>query len=142
GPQSMLSDALFAGLAQLGSRAPVGVLLDGGGHSYYHDRQDGPWASMVLDEASPDATRLFRTVKGRIAIGGISMGGYGALHIAALQPREFCAAGGHSAALWESSGASAPGAFDDTADFNRNDVFAAARRGAFERLPIWMDGGS
>ena len=142
GPQSMLSDALFAGLARLGSRAPVVVLLNGGGHSYYHDRQDGPWASMILDEAIPDATRRFHTLKGRIAIGGISMGGYGALHIAALQPREFCAVGGHSAALWESSGASAPGAFDDAADFNRNDVFAAARRGAFKHLPIWMDGGS
>jgi len=50
--------------------------------------------------------------------------------------------GGHSAALWESGGASAPGAFDDAADFARNDVFAAARKGAFDRLPVWIDGGS
>ena len=142
GPESMLRDALFAGLARLGARAPVVVLLNGGGHSYYHDRRDGPWASMILDEAIPDAVRRFGTAKGRVAIGGISMGGYGALHIASLRPGEFCAVGGHSAALWESSRATAPGAFDDPADFARNDVFAAARRGAFDRLPVWIDGGA
>lgn len=142
GPESMLSDALFAGLARLGKRAPVVVLLNGGGHSYFHDRRDGRWATVILDEAIPDAIRRFGTVRGRVAIGGISMGGYGALHIASLRPRAFCAVGGHSAALWESSGASAPGAFDDAADFARNDVFAAARKGAFARLPVWIDGGS
>lgn len=142
GPASMLSDALFAGLARLGRRAPVVVLLNGGGHSYYHDRRDGPWASMVLDEAIPDAVRRFATVRDRIAIGGISMGGYGALHIASLRPRMFCAVGGHSAALWQTASASAPGAFDDAADYTRNDVFAAVRAGRFDHLPVWMDGGT
>jgi S-formylglutathione hydrolase FrmB len=141
GPESMLSNQLFAGLAALGPRAPVIVIVNGGGHSYYHDRRDGPWASMVLKEAIPDAIRRFHTRAGRIAIGGISMGGYGALHIASLRPNEFCAVGGHSAALWETPGATAPGAFDDAADYERNDVFRAARSGAFDRLPVWIDGG-
>jgi S-formylglutathione hydrolase FrmB len=96
---------------------------------------------MILDEAIPDAVRRFGTTAGRIAIGGISMGGYGALHLAAVRPDRFCAVGGHSPALWESSGATAPGAFDDAADYMRNDVFAAARRGRFQRLPIWIDNG-
>jgi S-formylglutathione hydrolase FrmB len=137
----MLSNALFAGLARLRPRAPVVVLVDGGGHSYYHDRRDGPWASMVLDEAIPDALRRFHAAN-KVAIGGISMGGYGALHAVALRPHEFCAVGGHSAALWESAGASAPGAFDDASDFARNDVFAPARTGAYDGLPVWMDGGT
>jgi S-formylglutathione hydrolase FrmB len=141
GPESMLSDALFSGLARLGTRAPVVVLLNGGGHSYYHDRGDGRWASMILDEAIPDARRRFRTGTST-AIGGISMGGYGAFHIASLRPHAFCAVGGHSAALWQSGGASAPGAFDDAADFDRNDVFAAARTGPFDRLRLWIDGGA
>jgi S-formylglutathione hydrolase FrmB len=141
GPESMLSDSLFAGLARLGRRAPVVVLLNGGGHSYFHDRRDGRWGSMILDEAIPDAVRRFHTTPGRIAIGGISMGGYGALHLASLRPSRFCAVGGHSAALWQSGGASAPGAFDDAADYARNDVFAAARRGRFDGLPVWVDGG-
>jgi len=42
--------------------------------------------------------------------------------------------GGHSAALWEDAGASAPGAFDDAEDFARNDVFAAARAGAYDHV--------
>jgi S-formylglutathione hydrolase FrmB len=141
GPESVLSDAFFAGLARLGPQAPVVVLLDGGGHSYYHDRRDGPWGSMVLREAIPDALRRFAT-DGHVAIGGISMGGYGALHLASLDPRRFCAVGGHSAALWESPGATAPGAFDDADDYDRNDVFAAARRGALDHLPVWIDGGT
>jgi S-formylglutathione hydrolase FrmB len=142
GPESMLGNSLFDALRALGSQAPVVVLLNGGGHSYWHDRRDGAWASMVLDDAIPDAVRRFRTERGRVAIGGISMGGYGALHLASLRPGAFCAVGGHSAALWESAGATAPGAFDDAADYARNDVFAAARRGRLDRAPIWLDGGA
>jgi S-formylglutathione hydrolase FrmB len=142
GPESMLSDSLFAGLARLGKRAPVVVLLNGDGDSYYHDRRDGRWASMVLREAIPDAVRRFATVKGRIAIGGISMGGYGAFRLAALAPREFCAVGGHSTALWTSASETAAGAFDDAADYARNDVFAVARRGAYDhQRRLWLDVG-
>jgi S-formylglutathione hydrolase FrmB len=142
GPESMLSNSFFQGLAHLGARAPIVVFLNGGGHSYYHDRRDGPWASMVLREAIPDAVQRFATTKDRIAIGGESMGGYGALHIASLRPGEFCAVGGHSAALWVTAGQTAPGAFDDAADYDRNNVFTAARRGAFDHLSVWIDGGA
>ena len=138
----MLSNSLFSALARLGTRAPVVVFLNGGAHSYYHDRLDGRWGSMVLDEAIPDAIRRFSTRPGRLAIGGVSMGGYGALHLAALRPHAFCAVGAHSAALWQSSGASAPGAFDNAADFSRNDVFAAARRGRYDGMRVWIDGGT
>jgi S-formylglutathione hydrolase FrmB len=137
-PAQFLSDPFFAELAKLGARAPVVVLLDGGDHSYWHDRADGRWASMVTREAIPDALRRFHTAD-KVAIGGISMGGYGALHIATLAPRQFCAVGGHSAALWTSAGATAPGAFDDAADYARNDVFASV--GKLKGLPIWLDGG-
>jgi S-formylglutathione hydrolase FrmB len=142
GPESMLSDALFAGLAELGKEAPIVVLLNGGQHSWYHDRRSGRWASMILHDAIPDAIRRFHARPDRIAIGGISMGGYGALHLAALRPRGFCAAGGHSAALYQSYRASAPVAFDGAADFARNDVFKAARMGRFNRVPVWIDSGS
>jgi putative esterase len=142
GPETVLSDALLRAEAALGRRAPVIVLVNGGGHSYYHDRRDGAWGSMVLHEAIPDAVRRFGTLPGTAAIGGISMGGYGALHLASVAPGRFCAVGGHSAALWTSPGSSAPGAFDDAGDFAAHDVFAAARRGAFDRVPVWIDGGS
>ena len=122
--------------------APVVVLLNGGAHSYYHDRRDGRWGSMVLDEAIPDARRRFDTLLGRTAIGGISMGGYGALFVAGTRPQEFCAIGGHSAALWNTGGESAPGAFDDAEDYARHDVHRLARTGNYARVPIWLDVGS
>ena len=142
GPESLLGTALLADLAQLGDRAPIVLLVNGGQHSWYHDRRTGRWASMILDEAIPDAIRRFHARPDRIAIGGISMGGYGALHLAALRPREFCAVGAHSGALYQSYAASAPVAFDNAADFLRNDVFRAARQGRFDRLPVWIDGGT
>lgn len=131
-----LSDQLFLALDT--PNAPVIVLPDGGNHSYWHDREDGKWGSVVLDDVIPDAQRRFHTA-GKVAIGGISMGGYGALHLASLRPGEFCAAGGHSAALWTSAGATAPGAFDDAEDYARNDVFASASK--LEHLPVWLDNG-
>jgi S-formylglutathione hydrolase FrmB len=136
GPGLFLSDQLFAALDK--PNAPIVVLPDGGDHSYWHDRRDGQWGSLVLEHVIPDAQRRFHTT-GKIAIGGISMGGYGALHLASLRPNEFCAVGGHSAAVWTSGGASAPGAFDDAEDYARNDVFAAAHR--LEGLPVWLDNG-
>jgi enterochelin esterase-like enzyme len=141
GPESMVSDQLLHALASLGRRAPVVVLLNGGDDSYFHDRRDGAWGSMILREAIPDARRRFDTTS-RTGIGGVSMGGFGALHLAALDPSSFCAVGVRSAALWTSAAVTAPGAFDDAADYARTDVFAAARAGRYAHLPVWIDDGT
>lgn len=74
-----------------------------------------------------------------MAIGGISMGGFGAFDLARLNPGRFCAVGGHSPALWRTGGETAPGAFDDAADFGRHDVIASAR--SFRGMPVWLDAG-
>ena len=142
GPESMLNDALLSAVSDLGARAPVVVLLNGGGHSYFHDRRDGPWGSMLLKEAIPDAARRFGTSPGKVAIGGISMGGYGALFNAGVAPSRFCAVGGHSPAVWLSGGDSAPGAFDDAEDFARHDLFTEAAAGRFDHIPVWIDVGT
>jgi S-formylglutathione hydrolase FrmB len=128
-PSSWLDQTFFGALRSLGTRAPVVLLLDGGDHSYWHDRADGRWASMVLQEAIPK--------RGRVAIGGISMGGYGALLIGARG--RFCAVGGHSPALWFHAGDSASGAFDDAADYARNDIVGDPPR---YRAPVWIDVGT
>lgn len=79
----------------------------------------------------------------RVAIGGTSMGGFGALDIARLHPRRFCAVGAHSAALWVSGGDSAAGAFDDAEDFARHDVIGAARSGdPYRGMAVWIDVGT
>ena len=140
---SYLSDAMFAALAQLGAQAPDVVFPYGGPDSYWHDRADGAWGSYVVREVIPQAIARLHADPRRVAIGGISMGGFGALDLARLHPGRFCAVGGHSPALWVSGGESAAGAFDDAADFARHDVIAVARTGTLAgSMPVWIDVGT
>jgi S-formylglutathione hydrolase FrmB len=139
---SNLDGAMFSALAALGSRAPDVVFPYGGDDSYWHDRRDGAWASYVIREVIPQAIRRLHADGRRVAIGGISMGGFGALNLARLDPGRFCAVGGHSAALWPSGGVSAAGAFDDAEDFSRNDVIGTARaRDPYRSMAVWIDVG-
>src|SRR5262249_38572658 len=132
-------DAMFAALARLGPRAPDVVFPYGGDDSYWHDRSDGAWGRYVVNEVIGQAVRRLGADPHRVAIGGISMGGFGALNLARLDPARFCAVGGHSAALWVSGGDSAPGAFDDASDFARNNVIGAARAGnPYRGMPVWI----
>jgi hypothetical protein len=106
-------DAVFAGLAALGDRAPILAFPYGGDHSYWHDRADGDWGRYVLREVIPQAIQRTGADRSRVALGGISMGGFGAYDLATRAKRHFCAVGGHSPALWRTGGETAPGAFDD-----------------------------
>lgn len=143
GADSNLSSELFEALGALGERAPAIVFPDGGESSYWHDRDDGAWGRYVLEEAIPAAVRRLRTDPRRIAIGGISMGGFGAYDLARSDPGRFCAVGGHSPALWQSAGETAAGAFDDAEDFAAHDLIAAAATDAdaWRGIPLWLDGG-
>jgi poly(3-hydroxybutyrate) depolymerase len=138
------NEAVYEGLQRLGRRAPVVAFPDGGDHSYWHDRADGAWGRYVMREVIPAVERRFGTDPRRIAIGGISMGGFGAYDLALAHPRRFCAVGGHSPALWFDGGETAPGAFDGAADFDRNDVVGAVRSDpdAFGGMRVWNDYGS
>lgn len=138
------NEAIFKGLAKQGAKAPVVAFPDGGDHSYWHDRDGGRWGRYVMREVIPTVVKRFGVDPRRVAIGGISMGGFGAYDLALLHPRHFCAVGGHSAALWFEAGETAPGAFDDAADFNRNDVVGMARGNpsAFTGMRVWNDYGS
>lgn len=139
---SNLDGAMFAALARLGPRAPDVVFPYGGADSYWHNRAGAAWGSYVLKEVIGEAVERLHADPSRIAIGGISMGGFGALDLARLNPRQFCAVGGHSAALWVTGAESAAGAFDDVRDFALNDVIALARRGdPYQRMPLWIDVG-
>jgi S-formylglutathione hydrolase FrmB len=140
-PSSNLSQTLFDVLHDLGPRAPDVLLADGGDHSYWHDRGDGAWGTSLLREAIPAALARSHADARRVAIGGISMGGFGALDLARLAPARFCAVGGHSAALWFRGGDTAAGAFDDAADFARHDLIRFAARRRLYRVPVWIDVG-
>jgi S-formylglutathione hydrolase FrmB len=140
---SYLDDAMFAALARLGSSAPDVVFPYGGTDSYWHTRASGAWGAYVLDQVIPQAVKRLGADPKRIAIGGISMGGFGALDLARLSARSFCAVGGHSPALWVSGAQTAPGAFDDARDYSLNNVIGIARRGdPYRRMAVWIDVGS
>ena len=138
-PQSFHSDAIMEELARMGELAPVVLLPDGGEDSYWHDREDGDWAQMVLDEAIPTVARRYDASTQRVSIGGVSMGGFGALHLSRL--RSFCSVSAHSAAVFEERprpGSPFAEGFDSDADFARTDPIAHAR----ELQPgIWIDVG-
>ena len=138
-PNDVWTLGLADELARLGDRAPAVLLVNGGDHSYYHDRRDGPWGTYVLEEAIPAALRRLRADPARVAIGGISMGGFGALDLARLHPDRFCAVGGHSPAVWRTGGEAPARAFDDAEDFARHDVLYEPD-GLLD-MPVWLDAG-
>jgi S-formylglutathione hydrolase FrmB len=138
-----LVDEMFAALDDLGERAPVVAFPDGGGSSYWHDRDSGDWGRYVLDEVIPAAVEESGADPRRVAIGGISMGGFGAYDLAAQAPGRFCAVGGHAPAIWTTGAETAPGAFDDAEDFAEHDVITAVEQtpDAYTSQPLWIDAG-
>jgi enterochelin esterase-like enzyme len=142
GQDQSLVSPMFAALADQGAAAPVVVFPGGGDSSYWHNRSTGEWASYVTKEVIPAAIKLVGADRRRIAIGGLSMGGFGSLDIARLHPGRFCAVGADSAAIWFRGADSAAGAFDDGEDFSRHDLLAtAASANPYGSTPLWMDVG-
>lgn len=136
------NEAVLGALVELGGEAPV-VAFPEGEESWWHDRASGSWGEYVVREVLPAVSRRFHTDPRRVAIGGISMGGYGAYHLGLTYPQRFCAVGGHSAGLWLDPSEEYPGAFDDEAAYERNDVIAAVQSDpdAFGAVPVWNDYG-
>lgn len=115
--------------------------VDGGEHSYWHRRVSGedPQA-MILTELLPMlAARGLRTE--RLALGGWSMGGYGALLLAERLGRlRVAAVAVDSPALWSRWQDSAPGAFDGPRDFATHDALAGA--GSLTGIPVRVSCGT
>jgi pimeloyl-ACP methyl ester carboxylesterase len=111
-----------------------------GGDFYWHARRSGiDTGRMVMEELLPLLGRKGLATD-RVGLIGWSMGGYGALLMATrLGPKRVAGVVAASAALWQSPGDSAAGAFDDREDFTRNDVFAA--RGKLRGIPVRLDCG-
>jgi S-formylglutathione hydrolase FrmB len=76
-----------------------------GGASFYINSKDGKdrYEDFLLQEFFPFIEKRYRATPGRAnrAISGVSMGGYGALHLAFRHPQLFVSVSAHSAALIE-----------------------------------------
>lgn len=141
--QTSVSDpGLHEALAEVGERAPV-IAFPDGEMSWWRDRADGDWGRYVAREVIPAVARRFDADPRRVAVGGISMGGYGAYHLGLTYPRRFCAVGGHSAGLYLDFEEASFGAFDSPEDFRHNDIVSIAERNpnAFGETVIWNDYG-
>jgi len=133
GVEQGLAQAVAAGLP------PFAVVAVDGGGGYWHKRASGEDSgAMVLNELIPMlGTQSLDT--SRVAFLGWSMGGYGALLLGGrLGPGRTAAICAVSPALWMSSGAAAPGAFDGSDNFSANSVFGMP---ALASIPIRVDCG-
>jgi predicted esterase len=139
-PSDTLSPAFVSALRRLGDRAPV-VFLPEGDTGWWHNRAEGPWGSYVLREAIPAALARSGADPQRVAIGGISMGGFGALDLGRIEPKRFCAVGGHSPAVLLNNSQNVFGGFDNAADFARHDLIRLARNHSPYDTPVWIDVG-
>ncbi|HSB39927.1 MAG TPA: alpha/beta hydrolase-fold protein [Gaiellaceae bacterium] len=137
-PSDTLSPAFVSGLRRLGDQAPV-VVLPEGDIGWWHDRAEGAWGSYVLREVIPAALARSGADSGRVAIGGISMGGFGALDLGRIEPGRFCAVGGHSPAVLTRDDFGF--GFDNAADYARHNLLSLARKRSLYDSPVWIDVG-
>jgi S-formylglutathione hydrolase FrmB len=131
-----------------------------GDASFYIDSKDGKmrYEDFLLQEFFPFIEKRYRVAPGRghRAIAGISMGGYGALHLAFRHPQLFSSVGAHSAALIEKlpvflgATPNSPrsrilgevfGSPPDPAFWDRNSPLTLARTADLTGLKIYFDCG-
>jgi S-formylglutathione hydrolase FrmB len=136
------------------------VATPDGGASFYIDSKDGKdrYGDFLLQEFFPFMEKRYRVAPGRShrAIAGISMGGYGALHLAFRHPELFASVSAHSAALIEKLPAflgpqpNSPrsrvlgavfGSPPDAAFWERNSPITLARTASLTGLKIYFDCG-
>lgn len=138
------------------------IVTPAAGASFYINSRDGKrrYEDFFLQEFMPGVEKRYRIQPGRAfrGIAGISMGGYGAMHIAFRHPQLFAAVGTHSAALIEKLPdigardaqqmgvlrvlASAFGSPFDGAFWIQNDPLTIARTASLAGMKIYFDCGS
>jgi enterochelin esterase-like enzyme len=132
-------------LIATGEIPPMIIVMPRGDQAYWMDHAgNGPrWGRFVVTELVDDVDIHYRTIADRDhrAIGGVSMGGHGALQLALNNPDRFATVGSHSLVLRRHS--EAPAYFGDASWFAAHDPVSLVqqRPDAARRLSLWIDVG-
>ncbi|HTV57580.1 MAG TPA: alpha/beta hydrolase family protein [Verrucomicrobiae bacterium] len=127
------------------------MVFPDGYDSFYINSYDGRfrYEDFFLREFIPDIETRYRVEPGRKfrGISGISMGGYGALHLAFAHPKIFGSVSAHSAALMEKlpqfSGNGPPGLAKVNPEYwNENNPLTLAKFAHLSGLEIYFDCGT
>ncbi|MGI9147240.1 MAG: alpha/beta hydrolase [Chloroflexota bacterium] len=121
------------------------VMPDDGGQTYWANWSEGGprWGDYVAEDVVSTVDQRYRTVPQAAsrAIGGLSMGGLGALNLAFQHPDIFGVVGAHSPsvrvdpdpALWFLAGQTF---------WDNNPIWLAQHQSGLDSLKIWMDAGT
>lgn len=128
-----------------GQIAPLIIVTPQGDNGYWMNHADDNqrWADYVIADLIPYIDATYRTLpdgKHR-AIGGLSMGGHGALQLALNYPGMFVAVGGHSPVLRSQSEAFPFFGSGDTYK-NRDPLSLVSELGRPVTFALWMDMGA
>ncbi len=119
---------------------PLIVVMPDGYRGFYTDNEEGPAFARHFGEEIPAfVERHFgaRPARGARALGGLSMGGYGALRVALGYPERFCSVNSHSGALMRFNLDLGPkAARKDPVFRNHSPAFYAEMRRIFGRRPM------
>jgi S-formylglutathione hydrolase FrmB len=85
--------------AHTGTLPLIVVMPDGGSHHWADTHTTLRYESMILEDIMPFVKRMFPVRPGPWAIGGLSMGGYGALRLGMKHPDTFCSIFAHSSVI-------------------------------------------
>lgn len=122
---------------------PLLIVMPEGDQSYWMDAANGgpAYGTYVADDLVREIDGRFRTVSDRAsrAIGGLSMGGFGALSLAILRSDEFGTAGAHSPSLPRRE--QGPPFFGDASYFGSHDPVQLLRDrpDTARTLNLWLD---
>jgi S-formylglutathione hydrolase FrmB len=78
---------------------PLLVVLPSGENSYYVDAHPRAMEQLIVADLPAHVSRTFRVRDGRAAIGGLSMGGYGAIRLGLKHPYRYGSIYAHSSRL-------------------------------------------
>ncbi|HET7771221.1 MAG TPA: alpha/beta hydrolase-fold protein, partial [Chloroflexota bacterium] len=119
------------------------IVAPQGGLGYWMNQDGGtPWGDYVARDLVKHIDATYRTVARREAraVGGLSMGGHGALQLALNFPEVFAVVGAHSASIRPES--QAPRYFGRGGGFARRDPLTLALDSQLSSPPrIWLDAG-